>query len=312
VPLIDVNDYTIYTEPGSEEIGSTQLIASQDPNVLGTLWRYEPDASVRSPLQGKIFSPPLPSWHAMFEYVVPLDYVGGGLELTFDVELRATGDITGSGNSVLEVYARTVNGGPTTPYPLDYPAGAEVLEFHSSGTDLRQILNTEGLVRMERTFVIPPLNRSELDPAGIAGYIADGSGGASSMIPPGTAGYGPGDTISVILAGYNSSAHLGVYVWTEIYGGAGPDPPDTEYIDVAVDMSGAGLVTITARSFEEQPPTEDGWECATPAADPWACATPDDDEWACVDDVQVTPYGVLIDVDGNDLTYINGGRIKLI
>lgn len=89
----------------------------------------------------------------------------------------------------------------------------------------------------------------------------------------------------------------------------GEAPPG--FVDVAVGFDGAGFLGITVRSFECQTDSSTSWECTTPDTDGWACATADDDGWACVDE-PANAYGVLLDVDGNPIPYLNGGRIKLI
>ncbi len=322
MPLINVNDYTIYEHPENIEIGSVQLVLD---GVSDTLWRDLEDGSVRTPYAFKYFGSTR-NWNAMFEYVVPLDYVSGdGFEISFDVEFA--GDGSPAGLNTLECWAETLDGGPITPYtPGTYPNGSQVLLFQSSGTDIRQDLTIEGKVRVIRTFVIPGANRSESDPAGIAGFIANGSGGSSSLIPAGSGQFGPGDTISIRLAGYNSSQNFGAAVWTTLWGEGASGHIDVEvamsgvgslgliqsFSNVPVAFAGSGTLSITVRTFECEPDSETTWEATTPTNDTWACATPDDDEWVCVDDAGDVGYGVLLDVNGNPLAYVDGGHIKLV
>jgi hypothetical protein len=226
---IDVNEYDIYQRGGGGLIGTTALLlqaSTPDPSV-NTLWRYEPNASVRAPYSLPRAGSDTPNYIAYMEYPIPDDYVEGtGLEIILDVELGASSPATVIGGlNTLEVYAQTANGGPITEYiGAPYTAGVEVVEYHSSGTDLRQNLNNEGLARLNRTFVIPGRNRGEFA-GSIHGYIANGSGGASSFLAANTRAYQAGDTITIVIGGYNSSNTLGQYVFTEIWGLAGEEPP---------------------------------------------------------------------------------------
>lgn len=90
------------------------------------------------------------------------------------------------------------------------------------------------------------------------------------------------------------------------------DPPEDDTVDASAAIIGGGFLTVTVRSFECQLDSETTWESLTPEADAWACATADEDGWVCVGDLPALGYGLLIDTSGGYLTYINGGRIKLI